>query len=426
MAYVPWMRPGFELGLAMQEICRKQPEGQGHHDGPARLHLLGRRRQGMLPAHARLHREGVASSSRRSTRTRAATRRRSAAQNIRRSRRKSAAKLFAAILPWLRGQVSQQKRFIGTVQDDEKILRFVNSHDAPRLAELGTSCPDHFLRTKIKPLYVDWNPQTEDVGRAQEEARRRPRAIPQGLRGLLREVQTRQLARHARPESDRHPDSRPRHDRLGQGQERIARHGRILQLRRRSHARRGGDRRIHRAAAAGSLRHRILAARRGEAQAHAGGKGTGAAGHRRHRRRLRHRQGNRASPREGRRAHRLRRPERGRGARPPRRKSPTNTASASAWPAAGISGCGPAIGLACDITDRASIRAMLDQVALAYGGFDSICVTAGIFVPSDTTGHIPDDKWALDLRHQRHRQLPRRATRRRRPGRNRACAAISC
>ena len=38
---------------------------------------------------------------------------------------------------------------------------------------------------------------------------------------------------------------------------------------------------------------------------------------------------------------------------------------------------------------------MLDQVILAYGGFDSIIVTAGIFVPSDTTGHIPDDKWAL-------------------------------
>jgi NAD(P)-dependent dehydrogenase (short-subunit alcohol dehydrogenase family) len=38
---------------------------------------------------------------------------------------------------------------------------------------------------------------------------------------------------------------------------------------------------------------------------------------------------------------------------------------------------------------------MLDQVSIAYGGFDSICVTAGIFVASDTTGHIPDDKWAL-------------------------------
>jgi len=38
---------------------------------------------------------------------------------------------------------------------------------------------------------------------------------------------------------------------------------------------------------------------------------------------------------------------------------------------------------------------MLDDVALAYGGFDSICVTAGVFWPSDTTGHIPDDKWAF-------------------------------
>src|SRR6266699_4073798 len=61
----------------------------------------------------------------------------------------------------------------------------------------------------------------------------------------------------------------------------------------------------------------------------------------------------------------------------------------------GISNCGPAIGLACDITNRASVRAMLGQVALAYGGFDSIIITAGIFFSPDITGHIPDDKWAL-------------------------------
>jgi NAD(P)-dependent dehydrogenase (short-subunit alcohol dehydrogenase family) len=61
----------------------------------------------------------------------------------------------------------------------------------------------------------------------------------------------------------------------------------------------------------------------------------------------------------------------------------------------GISGCGPAIALQADITKRDSIRAMLNQVILAYGGFDSVAITAGIFVPSDTTGHIPDDKWAL-------------------------------
>ncbi|HEX5175437.1 MAG TPA: SDR family oxidoreductase, partial [Chthoniobacteraceae bacterium] len=61
----------------------------------------------------------------------------------------------------------------------------------------------------------------------------------------------------------------------------------------------------------------------------------------------------------------------------------------------GISNCGPALGLAANITDRASIRKLLDQVALAYGGFDAIEVTAGVFWPSDTTGHIPDEKWAF-------------------------------
>ncbi|MCY4146075.1 MAG: bifunctional rhamnulose-1-phosphate aldolase/short-chain dehydrogenase [Chloroflexi bacterium] len=71
-------------------------------------------------------------------------------------------KLLADILPRLRGLVSQQNRFIATVQHDADTLAFVNSVDAARLSELGTSCPDHFLRTKIKPLYVDWDPQAED------------------------------------------------------------------------------------------------------------------------------------------------------------------------------------------------------------------------------------------------------------------------
>ncbi|MCY3832972.1 MAG: bifunctional rhamnulose-1-phosphate aldolase/short-chain dehydrogenase [Chloroflexi bacterium] len=70
---------------------------------------------------------------------------------------------LAMILPKLRGLVSKENRFIATVQYDEDTLAFVNSADAARLAELGTSCPDHFLRTKIKPLFVNWNPLTEDT-----------------------------------------------------------------------------------------------------------------------------------------------------------------------------------------------------------------------------------------------------------------------
>src|SRR5262249_48150906 len=67
------------------------------------------------------------------------------------------------LLPWLRGRVSRAKRFIATLQSDSEILRFINSADAPRLSELGTSCPDHFLRTKIKPLYVAWDPAASNI-----------------------------------------------------------------------------------------------------------------------------------------------------------------------------------------------------------------------------------------------------------------------
>ena len=71
--------------------------------------------------------------------------------------------LLGELLPQLRGLVSQANRFIGTVQTDDDILAFVNSADAARLTELGTSCPDHFLRTKIKPLYIDWDPAAENT-----------------------------------------------------------------------------------------------------------------------------------------------------------------------------------------------------------------------------------------------------------------------
>jgi NAD(P)-dependent dehydrogenase (short-subunit alcohol dehydrogenase family) len=60
----------------------------------------------------------------------------------------------------------------------------------------------------------------------------------------------------------------------------------------------------------------------------------------------------------------------------------------------GISNCGPALGLAADITQRETISAMLKQLTLAYGGLDAIAITAGIFVAPDTAGNIPDEMWA--------------------------------
>lgn len=62
------------------------------------------------------------------------------------------------IFPFLRGRVSATQRMIGHFQDLPEVARFVNSADAERLANLGTSCPDHFIRTKIRPLFVKWEP----------------------------------------------------------------------------------------------------------------------------------------------------------------------------------------------------------------------------------------------------------------------------
>jgi NAD(P)-dependent dehydrogenase (short-subunit alcohol dehydrogenase family) len=59
----------------------------------------------------------------------------------------------------------------------------------------------------------------------------------------------------------------------------------------------------------------------------------------------------------------------------------------------GVSATGPALGLGCDITERASVRAMLDQVLLAYGGLDRLAVTAGIFPSPDADGRVADGMW---------------------------------
>jgi rhamnose utilization protein RhaD (predicted bifunctional aldolase and dehydrogenase)/NAD(P)-dependent dehydrogenase (short-subunit alcohol dehydrogenase family) len=62
------------------------------------------------------------------------------------------------IFPFLRGMVSSSRRLIGNFSDLPEVLRFVNSRDAQALAHLGTSCPDHFIRTKVRPLFVPWQP----------------------------------------------------------------------------------------------------------------------------------------------------------------------------------------------------------------------------------------------------------------------------
>jgi rhamnulose-1-phosphate aldolase/alcohol dehydrogenase len=77
----------------------------------------------------------------------------------------------AALAPILRGFCSSKTKMIGHFTDDDRVLQFINSNDLDRLAPMGTSCPDHFLRTKISPLVLNLTPDEllEDVKSIQEK-----------------------------------------------------------------------------------------------------------------------------------------------------------------------------------------------------------------------------------------------------------------
>ncbi len=302
--------------------------------------------------------------------------------------------LLVALLPRLRGLVSQQNRFIATVQSDAAILEFVDSHDAPRLAELGTSCPDHFLRTKIKPLYVAWNPQSEDLA-----------ALLAKLESGLAQYRLDYAAYY---NACKHPNSPAMRD-PNPTVILIPGVGMVAWGKNKSESRvtaefyncavevmRGAEALDEYTALpareAFDIEYWLLEEAklrrmppeqelaRNVAVVVGAGSGIGKSV-----------------------AHRLARE----GAHVVCADLSSEAAHSTAdeltalygvgigVAGTGISACGPAIGLAVNITERASVRGMLEQVVLAYGGIDNLVITAGIFFPPDTSGHIPDDKWGL-------------------------------
>ena len=115
------------------------------------------------------------------------------------------ARAAAALAPFLRGLASTDQRVVGHWFDDDVVLDFLSRERAPRLAGLGTSCPDHFLRTKIRPLFLDAAPVTgygaggDDGEAAQAAAQQRARL--QELHREYREEYAAYYRRHALPNS---------------------------------------------------------------------------------------------------------------------------------------------------------------------------------------------------------------------------------
>ncbi|MCW2893363.1 MAG: short-chain dehydrogenase [Actinomycetia bacterium] len=152
VAWVPWRRPGFQLGLDIAAIRSGHPEaigvilgghgitawGDTSDECEARSLEIIATAQKFIDEHGRPHPFG-----------------KTLTEPLPETERRARA---AAIAPYIRGLAATDKPQLGHYSDHPAILDFVGSEKLARLAALGTSCPDHFLRTKVRPLVLDLPP----------------------------------------------------------------------------------------------------------------------------------------------------------------------------------------------------------------------------------------------------------------------------
>jgi len=157
VAWVDWRRPGFQLGLDMAEVRRSQPDAIGAILGghgitawadtsdacEARSLEIIQTAQAFIEAQGRPEPFGAEIPG---------------YQPLPDAERHLRA---AELLPLIRGMASTDRRQVGHYNDSPVVLDFLSRAEHPRLAGLGTSCPDHFLRTKVRPMVLDLPPTAE-------------------------------------------------------------------------------------------------------------------------------------------------------------------------------------------------------------------------------------------------------------------------
>ncbi len=153
LVWLPWQRPGFELGLMLRRAVAENRGCDGIVLGGHGLFTWGDTQRDcylntltIIDQLGRFVLEHVEKKS--------ATMFGGAQHQMLPDSRERALDIF----PFIRGRVSSRQRMIGSFTSLPEVQRFVNSKDAAPLAYLGTSCPDHFVRTKIRPLHVPWTP----------------------------------------------------------------------------------------------------------------------------------------------------------------------------------------------------------------------------------------------------------------------------
>ncbi len=163
MGWVPWQRPGFDLGLKLEACLNENPRIRGIVLGSHGVFTWGD-----TSYESYINSLEVIEAASQYIENKISENRivfgGQKINSLTSDQRKDKA---AKLAPLLRGLSSSENAMIGHFTDDDRVLEYINSNDMERLAPMGTSCPDHFLRTKIKPLILNLAPD-EDLSNDQK------------------------------------------------------------------------------------------------------------------------------------------------------------------------------------------------------------------------------------------------------------------
>ena len=157
MGWVPWQRPGFDLGLQLEKCLADNPKIRGIVLGSHGLFTWG---DTSLECYVNSL-EVIEKASNYIEDKISQNKVVFAGQKVKPLSDNQRQQKASELMPVLRGLCSSENQMVGHFTDDDKVLSFINSYDLDRLAPMGTSCPDHFLRTKIQPLIIPLKPDTD-------------------------------------------------------------------------------------------------------------------------------------------------------------------------------------------------------------------------------------------------------------------------
>ncbi len=157
MGFLPWQRPGFDLGLKLGDLAAANPKLEGVVLGGHGLFTWGPTSKACYETTLAMINKAAAWLA---ANAKGAAFGGAAHEALPPDTRRAVA---AKLMPAIRKRISAGERKIGHFTDAPEVLEFINSRDLKPLAGLGTSCPDHFLRTKIRPLVLSFDPASNNL-----------------------------------------------------------------------------------------------------------------------------------------------------------------------------------------------------------------------------------------------------------------------